>query len=207
MSEKSPELKLHEKLFKARKEAQAVARKGKGSNGHEEFQFSPFEDVLVEGKRLLEKHRIFYIPRMVEEELYFGQKGCLAKCVIEYEVIDLSGGGKLTMRWAGSGFDSPGGTALFMAETGTEKYFLCRLLQIPFGTEPEEGGGSPTELVIPPEERVADDDPEAVRAEQDRDAEAPQAPPARHERPLPTSDHPPAEWEREHDEEREPASV
>jgi hypothetical protein len=181
---KTAEQKLHEKIFKARKDAQAVARKGRGNNGRQEFQFSPFEDVLAEAKRLLEKHRIFYVPRMVEEELHFGQKGCFAKCVIEYEVIDLAGGGTLKMRWAGTGFDSPGGTALFMAETGTEKYFLARLLQIPWGDDPETQQGV---LDAP--------SPEAAKVieDQDRAAEAPQAR-ARRDKPLPKSELPEPDW-------------
>lgn len=189
MSEKSPELKLHEKLFKARKEAQGVGRKGEGRSGEEDYYYSRFEDVLAEAKRLLQKHRLVYTASVIEEVLHIGQKGCLAKVVIEYTVTDLTGGGSLKVRWSGTGFDTPGATALFMAQTGTEKYFLAKLLQIPWGEDPEN------------QETVAADEVGAnrVRVDQDRAAEAPQPP--RHEKPLPRSDHPPAVWEIDPDEE------
>ncbi len=189
MSEKSAELKLHEKIFKARKEAQSVGRKGTGTNGEEDFQFSRFEDVLSEGKRLLAKHRLTYTSSVAEETLHFGQKGCLAITVIEYTVMDLAGGGTLSIRWSGTGFDTPGGAALFMAQTGTEKYFLARLFQIPWGEDPETGSQSDPD---------GDTEADRRRAEQDRAADLADAP--RHTKPLPASDHPPAEWE-------EPVSV
>jgi hypothetical protein len=177
VSEKTSELKLQEKLFKARKEAQGVGRRGEGKSGEEEYYFSRFEDVLAEAKRLLEKHRIVYTASICEEALHFGQRGCLAKVVIEYTVTDLTGGGSLKVRWSGTGFDRPGATALFMAQTGTEKYFLAKLLQIPWGEDPE----------------MQKAEAERIRDEQDRSAESPQVP--RHERQLPHSDLPPAEWE------------
>lgn len=185
--------KLLSKIHLAQQEAQAVGKAG--HNADEDFEFSRFEDVLAEGKRLLAKHRLVYISRIVDSDIKVGKKGCLATVTIDYAVTDLDGGGSMVIRWVGTGDDFPGGKAIFKAETGTEKYFLARLLQIPFGTDPEEGSSSDTELVIPPEEREPDDDPDAVRAEQDRDAEAPQAAPARHERPLPASDLPAPDWE------------
>ncbi len=194
MSEKS----LQEKLFKARREARAVGKKGQGKSGEEDFQFSRFEDVLAEAKRLLEKHRITYTASVVEEVLHFGQRGCLAKVVIEYTVTDLSGGGALKVRWSGTGFDSPGGTALFMAQTGTEKYFLARLLQIPWGEDPESS-----------ESAAPDDAPNSEadrrRAEQDRAAEQADAP--RHTRPVPRSDLPETDWEAIQNAEEVPAGV
>lgn len=193
MSEKSAELKLHEKLFKARKEAQGVGRKGEGRSGEEDYYFSRFEDVLAEAKRLLQKHRLVYTASVIEEVLHFGQKGCLAKVVIEYTVTDLAGGGSLKVRWSGTGFDTPGATALFMAQTGTEKYFLAKLLQIPWGEDPE------SQKTAPPV-AAGDLDPDRVRADQDRTAEASQL--LRHNKPLPHSDHPPAVWERDPDEEK-----
>jgi ERF superfamily len=172
------EQKLQEKLFKARKEAQGVGRKGEGKSGEEDYYFSRFEDVLAEAKRLLEKHRIVYTASVIEEELHFGQKGCLAKVVIEYTVTDLTSGGSLTVRWSGTGFDSPGGTAIFMAQTGTEKYFLAKLLQIPWGEDPET--------------QEAGTEAEQVRAAQDRAAEEPQV--SRRLKPVPQSDLPEPDW-------------
>jgi ERF superfamily len=185
---RTPEDRLWEKIYKARKEAEPIVKKGTSDDGS--FDFARFEEVLAEAGPLLDKHRLLYIPRMVDEELHFGQKGCLAKAVFEYEVIDLTGGGRTTIRWAGTGFDSPGGSALFKAETGAEKYFLARLLRIPWGTDPEVGNQPAAPSV---DLKAAPSEAQRVREDQDRAAEAPQVP--RHEKPLPESDLPEPDWD------------
>jgi hypothetical protein len=184
----SPEQKLHAKLFKARKEAAAVAKKGDGEN----FKFARFEDVSEEASRILDKHRILIVPHVVSEEVAFSRSRPFAVATV---VIDLTSGGELLLRWSGTGDDEPGGKALFKAQTGCEKYFLAKLLRITFGTDPEidetkNQGGDPssTFLEIPPETEA-----DRARAEQDQIAEAPQVP--RHERPLPSSNLPEPDYE------------
>jgi len=182
--------KLHRKLLSARAAAEAVAKQGHAENGG--YYFARSEDVLAEAKRRLLTLGINWVPQVVDEELRFGKKGCIAKVVIEYQVIDTVGGGELTLRWSGTGFDSPGDKAIFKATTGTEKYFLAKLLGIPFGTDPEaEQQDSSTLLEIPPEDGA--DEADRVREDQDRAAEAPQVPP-RHLKPLPESDLPEPDW-------------
>jgi ERF superfamily len=194
----SPEQKLHEKLFKARKEAAAVAKKGDGKD----FKYARFEDVSLEANRLLEKHRLLIVPAVVGEDITFSRSRPLAfaTVVMDFAVIDLTSGGELLLRWSGTADDEPGGKALFKAQTGCEKYFLAKLLRIPFGTDPEgdepqlpeesSGNDDSTFLDIPPES----DDAERVRAEQDRSAEAAQVP-RRHEKPLPDPGFPEPDYE------------
>jgi hypothetical protein len=196
---------LYRKLFLARKAAEAVDKKGQSESG--DYYFARFEDVLAEASKQLEKKNILIVPQVVQEKLHFSQQGfAIAVVVMEFEVIDTKGDETLKRRWSGTGHDAPGDKAIFKAQTGCEKYFLAKLLGIPFGTDPEAEPAPPAEAPSPEAQRIAD--------EQDRAAEAPQASPARHERPLPKSDHPPAVWERPEDrtppaldEEREPASV
>lgn len=133
--------KLLAKIHLAHQEAQSVARSG--HNADQDFEFSRFEDVLAEGKRLLQKHRLVYVSEVVDVELIVGKKGVIAKTTIEYEVTDLDGGGSMLVTWVGTGHDSPGDKAVYKAETGTEKYFLARLLQIPWGDDPETHSGEP----------------------------------------------------------------
>lgn len=133
---------LRHKIFLARKAAKAVAKNGHSADG--DFTFARFEDVLAEASKQLEKRGILYVPSMVEEELVLGKQGVIAKAVIEYEVTDTKTGESLKVRWAGTGYDAPGDKALFKATTGTEKYFLARLLGIPFGTDPEAELADPT---------------------------------------------------------------
>ncbi len=168
---------LRRKLFLARKAAEAVAKNGHSAEG--DFSFARFEDVLAEASKQLEKRDIFYVPSMVEEELVVGRQGVIAKAVIEYEVTDTKTDETLKIRWAGTGYDRPGDKALFKATTGTEKYFLARLLGIPFGTDPE--------AEIGPSGREADQ----LRAAQDVETEAPDIP------PIPESDLPEVDWEAE----------
>lgn len=190
---------LHRKLFLARKAAGPVDKKGQSESG--DYYYARFEDVLAEASRQLEKKGILILPQVVEEKLHFSPSGfAIATVVMEFQVLDTKGDESLTVRWSGTGHDSPGDKASFKAQTGCEKYFLAKLLGIPFGTDPEadadNGSGPSTELVIPPaEEDPEEEDPNRIRAKQDAAAEAPQAPPARHEKPLPKSDHPPAVWE------------
>jgi hypothetical protein len=171
---------LRRKLFLARKAAEAVAKNGHSADGG--FTFARFEDVLAEASRQLEKRDILYVPSMVEEELVLGKKGVIAKAVIEYEVTDTKTDESLKIRWAGTGYDRPGDKALFKATTGTEKYFLARLLGIPFGTDPEADAGPIVEQA---------EEAHRIRAEQDADAEKPDLP------PLPDSDLPEVDWEAE----------
>lgn len=176
----TPEQKLHKKLFDARKAAEAVDKKGDG----EGFDFARFEDVLSEATRLLDEKRILIVPEVVDEAIRIVGNRAVAKVGMQFEVIDLSSGGSITRRWSGSADDEPGGKAVFKAQTGCEKYFLAKLLRIPFGTDPEEV------------DRPVDDAPSAeaqrVAEEQDRAAEVPQVP--RRLRPLPNSDLPEADW-------------
>lgn len=193
----TPKQKLHKRLFKARCAAEAVAKRGKNEGG--DFYFARFEDVLAEADKQLEAQKILILPQVVGTELRFSPSGfAIAKVEMEFDVIDTVGGGAITQCWSGTGHDHPGDKALFKAQTGCEKYFLAKLLGIPFGTDPE-AEASPS---------ADDPSPEARRIieAQDRAAEGPQVPPARHSRPLPSSDLPPAEWEST-DDEREAASV
>ncbi len=183
MSRKSltAEQKLHKKLFDIRKAALPIAKEGR--NHGQEFDFARFEDVLAEASRLLDEKRILIVPTVIDEAVKVFGNRAIAKVAMEFEVIDLSSGGSITKRWSGSADDEPGGKALFKAQTGCEKYFLAKLLRIPFGTDPEEDQAKPT----------ADVDAQRVREEQDRIAEEPDIPPRR-ERPLPRSDDPPYDW-------------
>ncbi len=177
---------LHRKLFLARKAAEAVDKQGHSKDG--DFYFARFEDVLAEASKQLEKRDILIVPQVVDEKLNFSTQGfTIATVVMEFQVIDTKGDESLKLRWSGTGHDRPGDKASFKAQTGCEKYFLAKLLGIPFGTDPEAEPQAPADTPSPEARRIAD--------EQDRDAEAPQAPPARHERPLPVSQDPPAPWE------------
>lgn len=159
MSDLTPEQKLHRKLFDARKAARAVAKNGRNDEGN--FDFARFEDVLEEASGLLDEREILIVPSVVSEELRFSQSGfAIAKVVMEFEVVDTEGWGTLKLRWTGSGEDKPGDKAIFKAQTGCEKYFLAKLLRIPFGTDPETDARSA--------------EAERIRKEQDQIAEAPQ---------------------------------
>ncbi len=170
---------LRRKLFLARKAAEAVAKNGHSSDG--DYSFARFEDVLEEASKQLEKRDILYVPSMVDEELVIGRQGVIAKAVIEYEVTDTKTDESLKIRWAGTGHDVPGDKALFKATTGTEKYFLARLLGIPFGTDPEADADTPS----------ASPEADRIRAEQDAASE-PESEPGL--RPLPESDLPEVDW-------------
>ena len=182
---------LRRKLFLARKAAEAVEKRGHNESG--DFSFARAEDVLEEAAKQLEKRGILIVPSMVEETLHFGKSATIAKAVIAYEVVDTESDETLgPLRWAGTGYDSPGDKALFKATTGTAKYFLANLLNIPFGTDPEAEAAVPasTPLDEPPPSA------ERVREQQDRDAEAPDVSPApRSLKPVPTSDLPEPDWE------------
>lgn len=189
---------LHRKLFLARKAAEAVAKKGESESG--DYYFARFEDVLAEASKQLEKKDILIVPQVVDEKLAFGRTGfTIATVVMEFEVIDTKGDESFKVRWSGTGYDAPGDKAVFKAQTGCEKYFLAKLLGIPFGTDPEAEPSPAAEAPSPEAQRIAD--------EQDAAAEAPQAPPARHEKPLPKSDDPPAVWELNPEADEEPVGV
>jgi hypothetical protein len=172
---------LRRKLFLARKAAEAIPKKGYNAEG--EYYFARFEDVLAEASKQLEKKGILVLGSMVDEDLMIGREGVIAKAVIEYEVIDTVGGESLKLRWSGTGYDAPGDKALFKAVTGTDKYFLAKLLGIPFGTDPEESAA-------PKDSEPSEAD--RVRQEQDAAAEAPDVRPAL--KPVPESEFPEPDW-------------
>lgn len=182
------------KIAAAQQDAQAVGKAGHNADAN--FKFSRFEDVLAQGKLLCAKHNLTYTSEVIEETVTLGRKGCLAKTVIAFTVIDLEHGGERTFRWVGTGDDVPGGKAVFKAQTGTEKYFVARVFQIPFGEDPEEGGEGSTILEIPTE--APDDsgaaDADRIRRDQDAAAEGPQIAP-RHSKPLPQTDLPEPDWD------------
>ncbi len=179
---------LRRKLFLARKAAEAVVKRGENESGG--YTYARAEDVLEEAGKQLEKRGILIVPSMPEEELLMGKQGVLAKAVIEYEVSDTEGSESLKVRWAGTGYDTPGDKALFKATTGTTKYFLAQLLGIPFGTDPEAEAGHP-----------APSEADLRREEQDRITEQPDEAPAL--RPVPETELPEPDWEQV----REAASV
>jgi hypothetical protein len=183
VSELTPEQKLHRKLFAARKATKAVEKHGNG----EGFKFARFTDVHAEASEQLEKQKILILPEVTEEKLRLSSNGFgIATVVMEFEVIDTTSGGSLKRRFSGTGHDSPGDKALFKAITGCEKYFLAKLLDIPFGTDPEAEEH-------PPAQEPQNAEAERIREQQDEDAEQPDAPPKL--RPLPESDLPEADWE------------
>lgn len=138
-------LSLKRKLFLARKATEAVAKEGQAEWGN----FARYEDVLKVAEKQLLKRDIIWIPSMVDEALHFGKNATIAKSVFEYEVTDTKTGESLTVRFAGTGHDSPGDKALFKASTGTHKYFLRDLLSIPFGTDPEAEGAATADATAP----------------------------------------------------------
>jgi hypothetical protein len=130
--------RLYRKLFNARKSAEAVTKRGPASQEDGGYFFARSEDVLAEASKQLEKRRVLIVPQVIEERLHFSPAGfAIATVVMEFEVVDVDGGGSLTRRWSGTGHDRPGDKASFKAQTGCEKYFLAKLLGIPFGTDPE----------------------------------------------------------------------
>lgn len=162
--------KLYTKLFKARKAAEAVEKNGSSEQG---YSFARFEDVLAEAELRLQKQGILIVPQVVEEALRFRPDGsAIAKVAMEFDVVDSKDGGTITRRWSGTGHDEPGDKALFKAQTGCEKYFLAKLLGIPFGTDPEADASPPA----PQQTETAE--ARRVRQEQDKAAEAPQASPS-----------------------------
>lgn len=183
---------LARKLFLARKAAVAVEKRGESETGG--YSFARAEDVLEEAAKQLEKRGILIVPSMVEETLHFGKRGTIAKAVIAYEVVDTEGDETIgPLRWAGTGFDDPGDKALFKATTGTAKYFLANLLNIPFGTDPEAEAPPASKPDSAPDPST---EAELARAQQDRDAEEPDLSPAsRALKPVPTSELPEADWE------------
>lgn len=180
---------LHRKLFLARKAAESVPKKGWNKSG--KFRFRRSEDVLAEALRQLEKRDIFYISRMAEESLRFGTSGfAIATTAIEYEVIDTKTGESLTVRWVGTGHDSPGDKAIYKATTGTTKDFLTKLLALSDDSDPEAEGDDPDEA-----EPGTSPAAEKARREQDAAAEEPDLPPrvAPRHKPLPETDLP-GDW-------------
>jgi len=161
--------KLHARLFKARKAAQPVKKEGESERG---YSFARFEDVLAEAELRLQKQGILIVPQVINEGVSFRPDGsAIAKIAMEFDVIDTKDGGKITRRWSGTGHDEPGDKALFKAQTGCEKYFLAKLLGIPFGTDPE-ADAAPAPATQPETAEAR-----RVRREQDRAAEEPQESP------------------------------
>lgn len=184
----TPKQKLHKKLFEIRRAVKPIVKQGHNDRG--EFIFARFEDVAAEASRHMDEKRILIVPEVIDEAIKVFGHLAIAKVAMEFEVIDLSGGGSLKRRWSGTADDDPGGKALFKAQTGCEKYFLAKLLRIPFGTDPE--AEEPGSLEHEPGGSLQADH---VRAEQDAAAETPHiAPQPRRLRPLPSSDLPEPEW-------------
>lgn len=183
VSDKRKPQTLHRKLFLARKAAEAVAKNGESVEG--DFTFARFEDVLAEASERLESKGILVLPQVIDEKLSFSTSGfAIATVVMEFEVVDTTGGESLTRRWSGTGHDSPGDKALFKAQTGCEKYFLAKLLGIPFGTDPEADADRPS----------ASPEADRIRTEQDAASEPESEPDLR---PLPESDLPEVDWTEE----------
>lgn len=169
MSDPTPQQRLYKKLFAARKAVQPVKREGESEQG---YFFARFEHVLAEAEKHLQEHGILIVPQVIAEELRFGRSGfAIATVVMEFDVIDTEDSASITRRWSGTGHDQPGDKALFKAQTGCEKYFLAKLLGIPFGTDPEADAAPPS-----PQQESAE--ARRIRQEQDRNAEAPQAAPS-----------------------------
>lgn len=154
----SGETTLRAKLFAAAKDAQAVAKKGDSDEGG--YKYAKAADVLTEASRVLEEQGVLIVPSVEDVQLHFGRVGCIAKVSMTFEVCDSETEETLTKKWAGTGFDKPGDKAVYAAITGSEKYFLAKLLNIPFGIDPEEDAAPSAEA-----QRIA--------AEQDRAAEQP----------------------------------
>lgn len=175
---------LYRDLFLARKAADAVAKQGHSQDG--DYSFARAEDVLEEAGRQLEKRDILIIPSVEEVHWLVGKSGMIARVDLTFEVRSTKTGESFTRKWTGTGFDSPGDKAPYKAITGGEKYFLAKLLGIPFGTDPE-ADAAPAEqapALSPEAQRISD--------EQDAAAEAPDQPPRL--KPVPKSELPEPDW-------------
>jgi hypothetical protein len=164
----SEALSLRRKLFLAGKESQAVEKNGHSDDGN--FDFARFNDVLEEASRVLEGQGVLIVPELDDVQLRFAKSGdgALATVSMSFEICDSQGDETITKKWSGTGWDDrPGDKAIYVATTGCEKYFLAKLLKIPFGIDPEEDAAATSEA-------------DKVRARQDEAAEFPDVGPDLH---------------------------
>jgi len=141
---------LAQKLAKAKKAVQAVAKNGR--NNDQNYSYVKAEDVVETARQALNENDVVVLPPAQisadfdKLESRSGNGGMFVKATFAFRVVDgETGEGVETMR-VGTATDYPGDKAIFKAETGATKYFLSALLNIPLGdgNDPEtteHGGG------------------------------------------------------------------
>lgn len=133
--------KLAAKLAKARKAAKGVEKKGR--NDHHKYDYARAEDVVREAERVLQEEGVLLLPEVVEVvESRPENGGLIVQAHLLYHVVDAETGEGFQRAWIGYGHDKPGDKAIYKAITGGDKYFLAKLLGIPFGQDPEDEGAS-----------------------------------------------------------------
>lgn len=119
----------------------------RGQNKSQGYDYMMAEDVLAEVRQEFIKQGLVLLPActgqgVVEGQTRNGGTNYLTSADMEYTIMDVETGEKVTLPWKGLGQDS-GEKGLYKAYTGAIKYFLRNLLLIPQGDDPESDGTAP----------------------------------------------------------------
>ena len=122
---------LFAKLCEAKLEMGHVAKRGR--NDFHKYDYVTEADAIEAVGDKLSSRGIFMFPDVVEEE----QRGEMIRILVKWTVIDSDTGESLSFHIPGWGMDK-GDKAGYKCLTGSSKYAILKLFQLPTGDDPEK---------------------------------------------------------------------
>lgn len=140
MSDDDQQTNLFEKLAEIHAEIDKVEKRGEGvDSGGRTYSYVQAEDVLDAVRGAMAERKLLLVPSIADaSRTKPWQEGgkFLTTVSITYTWIDTVTGEKLACGWKGVAEDD-GDKGLYMALTGSHKYFLLGFFQIPTYDDPE----------------------------------------------------------------------
>lgn len=139
------ELKLVKKLAEIMSAVRNVEKKG--YNSFHKYAYATEADVSIAVREELAKRFVMMIPSVLRREIreHTNNRGKIEYIAIvdmEFKFIDGETGEEILFHFSGEGQDA-GDKAIYKAETGTQKYAMMKVFQIPTGDDPERDNDPP----------------------------------------------------------------
>jgi hypothetical protein len=125
-----PKLSLVSKLAEVQASISNIAKDG--YNDFQKYKYVMEANIVKACRMELARRHVMVFPAIQQVK----REGSLTTIFTEYTIIDGESDERLRFIWAGTGADK-GDKGLYKAITGSQKYFLMKLFQMPTGDDAE----------------------------------------------------------------------
>jgi hypothetical protein len=157
-------LNLAQKILEIQKAVGVVKKRGRFGADMGGSNYLRIEDAVVSVNKLLTDHGLILTATLQKkpdgtfycDRVPHTTKGYIASVVLEWTLEDVTSGEKRSYDFPGDGYDGTD-KAVYKAETGSRKYAIINIFNLPVGNDVEEHGASSFEEGKSRQKKVAEE--------------------------------------------------